>query len=128
MQVLRTIFSFYINSSIHVALAVCALVGVTWLTYGISYNLSLLGFVFFGTITGYNFVKYAGVARFHHRSLTDALKVVQIFSFFIVSRPHLVCFSGTAQRTMDDRNPGPIHFLIRRSRAQIEKPSHFVRT
>jgi len=38
--------------------------------------------MFFGTITGYNFVKYAGVAKLHHRSLTKGLKKIQIFSFF----------------------------------------------
>jgi hypothetical protein len=41
----------------------------------------VLPFVFFATITGYNFVKYFGVAKFHHRSLATWLKAIQVFSF-----------------------------------------------
>lgn len=84
MRALRAIFIFYIYGSIHVALAVCALVGVTWLTFGLEHDWKLLGFVFFGTVTGYNFVKYAGVAKFHHRSLVRTLRSIQLFS--------LLCF------------------------------------
>lgn len=81
MNTLKRAFDFYINASIHVALAVCALVGITaWeLNFEVSYY--LLGFVFFGSISGYNFVKYAKVAGLHHRSLTRSLKLVQLFSF-----------------------------------------------
>ncbi|OYX24891.1 MAG: hypothetical protein B7Z06_08215 [Flavobacteriales bacterium 32-35-8] len=39
-------------------------------------------FVFFSSITGYNFVKYFGIAKFHHRSLATWLKAIQVFSFF----------------------------------------------
>jgi len=54
------------------------------LYFDLPYNESLDYFIFFGTITGYNFAKYAGVAKLHHRSLTTHLKVIQIFS--------LICF------------------------------------
>ncbi len=84
MKVLKRLIDFYINSSIHVALAVYALVRVTEFYFGLTYNEPLDFFVFYGTITGYNFVKYAGVAKLHHRSLTTHLKIIQIFS--------LVCF------------------------------------
>ncbi len=84
MSVLKAIFDFYLNASIHVALAVCALVGVTWMHFELPWDYSLLAFVFFGSITGYNFIKYAGRARFHHRSLTRDLRAIQIFS--------LLCF------------------------------------
>lgn len=80
MRIFKNIFSFYVNSSIHVAFAVVALVAVTKLQHRISFQEDLLLFVFFGTITAYNFVKYAGIARLHHRSLTINLKVIQIFS------------------------------------------------
>lgn len=86
MQFLKPVFSFYVTSSIHVALAVYALLRITEIYFDIPYNKSLNYFIFFGTITGYNFVKYAGVAKLHHRSLTDRLKAIQIFSFF--------CFLG----------------------------------
>ena len=80
MAVLKHIFNFYLNSSIHVALAVYALTWVTLLQFGLDYNENLLYFVFFASITGYNFVKYFGVAKFHHRSLAAWLKAIQIFS------------------------------------------------
>lgn len=82
MKFFKNLFNFYIDSSIHVAIAVCAFVGITILEYNISISKELLGFFFFGTITGYNFVKYANVARFKHRSLNLSLRQIQIFSFF----------------------------------------------
>ncbi|HCY82353.1 MAG TPA: hypothetical protein DHV22_12505 [Xanthomarina gelatinilytica] len=80
MALLKQIFNFYIDSSIHVALAVFALSWVTLLEFGIPYDRAVLYFIFFASITGYNFVKYFGLARFHHRSLTNWLKLIQVFS------------------------------------------------
>ncbi|QAA81726.1 hypothetical protein EI546_08305 [Aequorivita sp. H23M31] len=80
MKLLRHLFAFYINSSIHVALAVVALTFITVLEYGITISTQLLMFIFFGAITGYNFVKYAKIAGLHHRHLAHSLKAIQIFS------------------------------------------------
>jgi len=44
---------------------------------------TLLIFIFLSSITGYNFVKYAPIAKLHHRSLTQQLKLIQIFSFLV---------------------------------------------
>jgi len=82
MRFLKSVFNFYINSSIHVALAVCSFVGISVLEFDISVTNDLLRFVFFGTITGYNFVKYAEVAKLKHRSLNLSLRTIQTFSFF----------------------------------------------
>ena len=82
MKFLKQLFDFYINASIHVALAVYALVRITELYFNLSYNESLDYFIFYGTISGYNFIKYAGVAKLHHRSLTNQLKSIQVFSLF----------------------------------------------
>lgn len=82
MRVLKPIFDFYINSSIHVALAVYALSWITLIEFGVSYDENVLYFIFFASITGYNFVKFFGLAKFHHRSLSRGLKIIQIFSFF----------------------------------------------
>ena len=79
---MKQILDFYINASIHVALAVYAFILVTQFALDLPYNQNLNLFIFFGTITGYNFVKFSGVAKLHHRSLTERLKVIQIFSFF----------------------------------------------
>ncbi|MBE7634791.1 hypothetical protein F7642_10685 [Tenacibaculum finnmarkense genomovar ulcerans] len=82
MNLLKKLFNFYINASIHVALAVCSFVCISALYFGLEYNKSLLFFIFYATITGYNFVKYAGVAKLYHKSLTRHLKIIQIFSLF----------------------------------------------
>ncbi len=81
MTFLKKLFELYINASIHVALAVYAFLRITEFYFNLPQNPELYFFLFFGTITGYNFVKYAGVAKLHHRSLTSSLKIIQIFSF-----------------------------------------------
>jgi len=82
MDVVRKLFDFYLNASIHVALSVYCFVRITEKYFDLRYNEALDYFIFYGTITGYNFVKYFGIAKFHHRSLTKDLKVIQLFSFF----------------------------------------------
>ena len=84
MKVLKQLLDFYINSSIHVALAVYALSWITLKKLNINGDATILYFNFFATITGYNFVKYFGIAKWHHRSLANWLMVIQVFS--------LVCF------------------------------------
>ena len=92
MKFLMRVFNFYINSSIHVALAVCSLSWITLIEFDLSINFNLLIFTFFATITGYNFVKYFGLAKFHHRSLASWLKYIQVFS--------LLCFVGLIYFTL----------------------------
>lgn len=58
MKVLRQVLDFYINTSIHVAVAVFSLVQLTKLSLNISTNINLDYFIFFGTIVGYNSLKY----------------------------------------------------------------------
>ncbi|MEQ6124643.1 hypothetical protein AAON49_10610 [Pseudotenacibaculum sp. MALMAid0570] len=91
MTFLKHLFSFYINASIHVALSVYALTRITELYFDIPYNENLNYFIFFGTITGYNFIKYAGVAKFYHMSLTKSMRLIQIFSFICFC---LLCYYG----------------------------------
>ena len=80
MELLKRLFNFYLNSSVHVALSAFALTWVTLIEYDLEYHKNMLYFVFFASITGYNFVKYVGLAKFHHRSLANWLKVIQLFS------------------------------------------------
>lgn len=77
---LSKLFNFYINSSIHVAFSVCALAYITLIEFNLNNDKNVLCFIFFATITGYNFVKYYGIAKWHFRSLTTNLKVIQLFS------------------------------------------------
>lgn len=81
MAMLKKMFDFYINGSIHVSLAVVALAFITALSLGISLNTNFIIFLFCSSVSGYNFVKYASVAGLHHRSLTSSLKSIQVFSF-----------------------------------------------
>lgn len=81
MRIFYRLLNFYINSSIHVALSVYALAWITLLEFNVSYDENILYFIFYASITGYNFVKYFGIAKFHHRRLTNWLKIIQIFSF-----------------------------------------------
>ncbi|WP_310992797.1 hypothetical protein [Aequorivita marina] len=80
MELLKRSFAFYINSSVHVALAVLSLLAITVMEYNLTIPFELWAFVFLGSLTGYNFVKYAKVAGLHHRRLTSSLKVIQVFS------------------------------------------------
>jgi hypothetical protein len=91
MNLLKHLLDFYIGASIHVALAVYCLVKVTEVYFDLPDNENLNYFIFFGTITGYNFIKYAGVAKFYHRSLTKSLQWIQIFSFICFC---LLCYFG----------------------------------
>ena len=81
MAFLKHLFDFYINASIHVALSVYAITRITEIYFNLPYDHNLDAFIFFGTITGYNFIKYAGVAKFYHMSLTKSMRLIQIFSF-----------------------------------------------
>ncbi len=84
MKYLKNAFELYINSSIHVSLAVVAFTLITILENDLEIDHHLLNFIFVATVTGYNFVKYAGIAKLHHLSLAKNLRFIQIFS--------LICF------------------------------------
>lgn len=83
MRVIKAVFDFYINSSIHVGLAIVCLTAVTSLNLKIPLHFELLSFIFLASITAYNFIKYAGIAKLHHFSLSPNIRVIQIFSFVV---------------------------------------------
>lgn len=58
MKIFKNILDFYIKSSLHVAVAVFALVRITEISLQISNDKILELTIFFGTIVGYNFLKY----------------------------------------------------------------------
>ena len=84
MKIVKQLFKFYVNASIHVALAVFCFVKITVFAFNLPQNVNLNFFIFFGTITGYNFVKFSGLVKLYHRSLTERLRGIQFFS--------LICF------------------------------------
>ncbi len=81
MKALNRIFDFYLDASIHVALAVFALVHVTDITLGYGVNQHLAWFLFFGSIACYNFVKYGVEAKKYILVANRYHKNIQLVSF-----------------------------------------------
>lgn len=81
MRVFKQIFDFYINGSIHVALSCFALVKITHYVFQIHYDEPIGYFAFFGTIVGYNFVKYDALARTKKLQMRNELKAIVFLSF-----------------------------------------------
>ena len=82
MTVFKKIIDFYINSSIHVALSCYSLVRMTGFMFEIEHNNAPAFFAFFGTIVGYNFVKYDALARTQKLQMRTELKAIAVLSFF----------------------------------------------
>lgn len=81
MQFFKKLLDFYINASIHVALSVYALVQLTQILFTITTDFTTPYFAFFGTIVGYNFVKYDALARAKRLKMTLQLKAIAFLSF-----------------------------------------------
>ena len=79
---IQALFDFYLKSSIHVAFSVYALVRMTQFMFEIPYDEPIAFFAFFGTIVGYNFVKYDALARTQKRMMRNELKIIAVLSFF----------------------------------------------
>jgi len=81
MLVFKRLFRFYINASIHVALAVVSLYLVSVQSLNIIPDGHLLGFLFFATIVCYNFVKYGVEAEKYLIVAKPSHRPIQAFSF-----------------------------------------------
>ncbi|MFD1601492.1 hypothetical protein ACFSJW_15725 [Flavobacterium artemisiae] len=84
MKLLKQIVDFYLNSSIHVALSCYALVRITFHVFHIQYDEPMALFVFFGTIVGYNFVKYDALVRVKKNPISAQLKIIAVLSLISV--------------------------------------------
>ena len=73
-------FNIYIRSSLHVALAVCALVGITAIEFNIKILKYFYFFIFFSTISGYNFVKFVSIYKSSKHEISLSLKLIQLIS------------------------------------------------
>jgi hypothetical protein len=82
MKGLKSIVQFYINSSLHVGLSCYALVRITQFLLHISQQNAVAYFAFWGTIVGYNFVKYEELARAKKLQMRKQLRGIAVFSFF----------------------------------------------
>ena len=63
MRVLKRIFDFYLDASVHVALSVVVLMDITAVFFGLEGDKHLTYFMFFATISCYNFIKYGIEAK-----------------------------------------------------------------
>lgn len=81
MKLFKKIFDFYLDASIHVALAVFCLIQVTVFFLNISPDNHLSYYVFFGTIACYNFIKYGVEAEKYILVANRYHKNIQFFSF-----------------------------------------------
>jgi len=81
MKVLKALFGFYLDASIHVAFAVVSLLLVTGLLLQIEIAVHLISFVFFSTICGYNFIKYGVEAKKYILVANKYHKNIRFFSF-----------------------------------------------
>jgi hypothetical protein len=75
------LFDFYLDASIHVALAVVALLKISAIFFDIELGNHLTYFVFFGTIINYNYIKYGVEAEKYILVINRYHKNIQIFSF-----------------------------------------------
>jgi len=81
MKIFKQFLDSYINSSIHIALSCFALVNITNLMLNITNDNFVAWFAFFGTIVGYNFVKFDALARANKNKMRTQLKAISAFSF-----------------------------------------------
>jgi len=81
MNVLKKLFNFYLDSSIHIGLSVYALTYSTLLLFALPYDEAVLYFTFYGTIVTYNFIKYGSSAKRYFFVVSTYKKGIQVFSF-----------------------------------------------
>ncbi|VXB74426.1 UbiA prenyltransferase family protein [Maribacter litoralis] len=80
MTVIKKIFDFYLDASIHVSLGIFSLAHVTALTLNINVPKELYFFIFFGSIACYNFVKFGVEAEKYFLVTNTYQKNIQFFS------------------------------------------------
>ena len=77
---LKTIVDLYLNSSIHVGIAVSSFTAITYIHLGIPVNTELVVFCFFSTIFAYNSIKYLDLIVQCKSSLSKNLKTILVIS------------------------------------------------
>lgn len=84
MITFKQFLNFYINTSIHVAVAVFSLVQITKLSLNISSDSEIDYFIFFGTILGYNLLKYLEVFWNHIFTMKQNYSILLVSSVAII--------------------------------------------
>ncbi|MDZ7719131.1 MAG: hypothetical protein U5K72_09985 [Balneolaceae bacterium] len=96
---IKKLFDFYLNSSIHVALAVTSFTAITMFNLRLPLDADLLYFVLFSTIIGYNITKYTGSHESHEAGTAPSINIL-FFSliclfpllYFFTTQPWPVIF------------------------------------
>lgn len=98
MRFIKPIFDFYIDASIHVALAVLSFFCITCIWFNIPHVTNLDFVIFLGTIVMYNFMKYGSRAKKYIFVNVKYEKVIQLFSFItgLLLVVNLFCLSITS--------------------------------
>lgn len=91
MKLLRQLLELYLKSSTHVALAVAAFAGITCYNLDLKPPSELILFIFFGTVCGYNFIKYSAIGNFREFRSSKILRLILAYS--ILSFLYLIWFS-----------------------------------
>lgn len=102
MKWLKRIFDFYLDASIHIAFAVYALARITTQNLNITTNEDLNCFIFFGSISCYNFVKYGVeaekyvlVAKPYHRGIQLLSLLALVLALYYAYFLNLEIWIGT---------------------------------
>lgn len=85
MKVLQRFFDFYLDASVHVAFAVSALVFVSYITLNIPIDNHLSWFLFFSSISCYNFIKYGVEAKKYVLVANAYQRSIQFLSLFCLA-------------------------------------------
>ena len=95
MKLLRGVFDFYLDASVHVALAIFSLVLTTTILLNIPVDWHLTYFILFGSIASYNFIKYGAEAEKYILIANRYHKNIQLFSFMalVIAIYHAFYFS-----------------------------------
>lgn len=84
MQVLKRLFNFYIQASIHVAFAVVCLYLLVAQWLNILPDKNYIFFLFGGTVCCYNFIKYGVEAKKYRIDKNDNFKYIVFFSSIVL--------------------------------------------
>jgi hypothetical protein len=80
MKILKHLLDFYLNCSIHTALLCYVMVRITFHIFHIQYDEPMVLFAFFGTIVGYNFVKFHALVQVKKFRAGNSLKFIILVS------------------------------------------------
>lgn len=85
MNFLRNISKLLVDGSFITGLSAFSLVRLTQMWFGISGDWDVAWLAFFGTIAGYNFIKYDALVRFRWAQLRPKIKVIAFLGFGCVA-------------------------------------------